>query len=152
VSWDLEEDEKELVLALSAPERYGYFIQLAVDGEEAWGLKNAEGWVLAGDEDRDAFPIWPHPDLAAACALGDWAGAVPEAIGLEELLDDLIPILEEDGIGVAVFPGLDGESAVVAPEDFRRDLEAEIELGAGDDEHDHDHDPENDHDKKSDSD
>ena len=143
MSWELAADEKELVLALSPRERYGYFIQLAVDGEETWGLKNAEGWVLAGDQDRDAFPLWPHPDLAAACALGDWEGAQPEAIGLEELLDDLIPILEEDGIAVAVFPGLDGESAVVVPEDLRRDLQAEIDLGAANhDQKEHDdHEP-----------
>jgi hypothetical protein len=144
MSWDLEMDEKEMVLALSARERYGYFVQLAVDGEEAWGLKNADGWVLAGDEERDAFPIWPHKDFAAACALEDWEGAVPEPIALEELVQDLIPILEEDGIAVAVFPGLDGESAIVTPEDLRRDLEAEIELGASN----HEHDPENDHEPK----
>ena len=152
MSWDLEDGEKEMVLALSASERYGYFIQLTVDGDEAWGLKNPDGWVLAGDEERDAFPIWPHKDLAAACALEDWEGAVPEPITLDELLQDLIPILEEDGIAVAVFPGLDGESAVVAPEDLRRDLEAEIELGASDhdDNHDHDHETENDHEPKKD--
>jgi Protein of unknown function (DUF2750) len=148
VSWELTPDEKEMVLALPARERYGYCIQLAVDGDEAWGLKNEEGWVLAGDEERDAFPLWPHPDLAAACALGDWEGAVPEPIGLDELLEDLLPILVEDGIAVAVFPGVDGESAVVSPQDFRRDLEAEIELGHSEDpdhddhdheDHDHDH-------------
>ena len=139
MSWELAADEKELVLALSPRERYVYFIQLAVDGEEAWGLKNAEGWVLAGDQDRDAFPVWPHPDLAAACALGDWEGALPEAIGLDELLADLIPILEEDGIAVAVFPGPDGESAIVVPEDLRRDLQAEIDLGsANHDQKEHD--------------
>jgi hypothetical protein len=152
VSWDLSQEEKEMVLELSARERYGYFIQLAVDGDEAWGLKNEDGWVLAGDEERDAFPLWPHPDLAAACALGDWEGAVPEHIGLDELLADLIPILVEDGIAVAVFPGVDGESAVVPPEDFRRDLEAEIELGdaEGHEHDDHDHEDDHDHDHEKD--
>lgn len=133
MSWDLEQGERELVLALSARERYGYFIQLAVDTEEAWGLKNEEGWMLAGDggdDDRDAFPIWPHPDFATACAVGDWQGAVAEPIGLDELVEDLLPILEEDGISVAVFPTPDGDSAIVAPAAFRADLEAEIELGA----------------------
>lgn len=143
MSWELADGEKEMVLALSARERYGYFIQLAVDSGEIWGLKNDEGWVLAGDEERDALPLWPHTDFAAACALGDWATAVPQPIALDELLADLIPILKEDGISVAVFPAADGDSAVVEPEDLRRDLEAEIELGASEDaeetETDHDH-------------
>lgn len=136
MSGELEPGEKELVLALSARERYGYFIQLAVDTEEVWGLKNEEGWMLAGDgseEDRDAFPVWPHPDFATACAFGDWQGAVAEPIGLDELVEDLLPILEEDGLSVAVFPTPDGDSAVVAPVVFRGDLEAELELGAADD-------------------
>lgn len=130
MSWELADGEKDMVLALSARERYGYFIQIAVDSAEIWGLKNEEGWVLAGDEARDALPLWPHADFAAACALGDWEKAVPQPIALDELLADLIPILEEDGISVAVFPAADGDSAVVEPEDLRRDLEAEIELGA----------------------
>jgi hypothetical protein len=122
VSWELADGEQEIVLALSARERYGYFVQLAVDSGETWGLKNDEGWVLA-------------------CAVGDWAKAVPQPIALDELLADLIPILEEDGISVAVFPGTDGDSAVVDPKDLRHDLETEIELGAGeeaDPEHEHD--------------
>jgi hypothetical protein len=133
MSWELEEGERELVLALSARERYVYFIQLAVDTEEVWGLGNPDGWVLAGDgtseESRDAFPLWPHPDFAAACAAADWAGATAAPIGLTELLEDLLPILEEDGHALAVFPTADGDSAIVEPEDLRRDLHAEIEIG-----------------------
>lgn len=144
MSWDLADGEREMVLALSARERYGYFIQLAVDSGEIWGLKNDDGWVLAGDEERDALPLWPHPDFAAACAVGDWAKAVPQPITLDELLADLIPILEEDGISVAAFPAPDGDSAVVEAKDLRGDIESEIELGdAGeiDAEIDHEHEP-----------
>jgi hypothetical protein len=137
MSWDLEEGERELVLAMPARERYVYFIQLAVDTEEVWGLRNPDGWVLAGDglpetegeTGRDAFPVWPHPDFAAACAVADWEGAEPAPIGLAELLEDLLPILEEDGHALAVFPDADGESAVVEPANLRRDLQAEIDLG-----------------------
>ena len=143
MSYNLETGEKELVLALPAGDRYGYFVQLTVDSEEAWGLRNPDGWVLAGDEERDAFPIWPHPDFATACAIGEWEGATPEPIGLDELFEGLLPLLEEDGMALAVFPSPDGDSAVVEPDDLRRDLEAEIELGAageGEEEEEHDHD------------
>jgi len=151
MSWELEEGERELVLALAARERYVYFVQLAVDTEEVWGLSNPDGWVLAGDAlpemERDAFPIWPHPDFAAACAVAEWEGAKPAPIGLEELLEDLLPILEEDGHALAVFPTADGDSAVVEPENLRRDLQAEIDLGRsegeseGEGEGEEDHEP-----------
>jgi len=147
MSWELEEGEREMVLALSARERYVYFIQLAVDSEELWGLRNSDGWVLAGEGlpegGRDAFPLWPHADFAAACAVADWEGAEPAPIGLAELLEDLLPILEEDGLALAVFPDVEGDSAVVEPDDLRRDLQAEIELGqpegAGEEEEGHEH-------------
>jgi hypothetical protein len=129
VSWQLAADELEEILALSARERYGLCVQLAVDAEELWGLRNPDGWVLAEDGGRDAFPLWPHPEFAAACAHGDWAGAVAEAIGLEELLHDLLPILTVDGVAVAAFPAPGGDGLIVSPESLRRDLEAEIELG-----------------------
>jgi Protein of unknown function (DUF2750) len=153
MSWELEEGERELVLALSARERYVYFIQLAVDTEEVWGLRNPDGWVLAVDAlpegERDAFPIWPHSDFAAACAVADWEGAQPAPIGLAEMLEDLLPILEEDGLALAVFPAMDGDSAIVEPEHLRRDLAAEVELGQpdgpeaeGGDGHEHEEEPE----------
>jgi uncharacterized protein DUF2750 len=129
VSWQLAPGELEALLSLSPRERYGLCVQLAVDAAELWGLRNPDGWVLAEEAGRDALPLWPHADFAAACARGGWADAAAAAIGLDELLDDLLPLLEEDGVAVAVFPAPDGGGSVVTPASFRRDLEAEIEIG-----------------------
>jgi hypothetical protein len=134
--WELAEDEARDALALPPRGRYTLFLQLACDWEEAWGLRNPDGWVLASDPDGaggDAFPLWPHPDLARACAQGPWEDAEPAAIPLDELLDALLPLLEEDRLRVATFPAPGGESWLVAPDELRRDLEAELALGgAGD--------------------
>ena len=48
---------------------------------------------------------------------------------LDELLDDLLPLLEEDGIRVAVFPSPQGEGVLVDPGELGRDLRAELALG-----------------------
>lgn len=132
--WEIGEDELQAVRAMSARERYDYFIQVVVDWEEAWGLRSPDGWVLSssllGGETQDAFPIWPHPLFAEACAHGDWEGAAPESIPLDELLEDLLPLLEEDRVQLAVFPTPEGDGVLTSPEELRRGLQAEFELGS----------------------
>lgn len=129
-TWELSDQERRQVLSLPARERYGLFLQISVDWEEAWGLHSPDGWVLSSGEDgRDVLPLWPHPGFAEACAHGSWEGTSPAAVPLDELLDDLLPLLEEDGIRVAVFPSPQGEGVLVAPDELRRDLQAELELG-----------------------
>ena len=117
-TWELSIEERRQVLALPARERYGLFLQITVD------------WVLSsGADGRDVLPLWPHPAFAEGCAHGSWEGASPAAVPLDELLDDLLPLLEEDGIRVAVFPSPQGEGVLVDPGELQRDLKAELELG-----------------------
>lgn len=135
--WEIGDDEVRAAFALSPEDRYALLLQLTCDWEEAWGLRNPDGWVLARDPARgDAFPLWPHPEFARicarACAHGPWGDAVTEAIPLAELLGGLLPLLAEDGLRVAAFPvpsAPAGESRLVSPEALRRDLEAELALG-----------------------
>ena len=128
--WELSVDERQQVLVLPSRERYGLFLQIAADWEEVWGLYAEDGWVLSSAEKgRDIFPLWPHPAFAEACAHGDWEGTEPAPIALDELLEDLLAILEEDGIRIAVFLSPDGEGIVVTPDELKHDLRAEIELG-----------------------
>jgi hypothetical protein len=130
VSWDLDEEERRLALALPTQERYSYFVQVLVDEEQAWGLRNDEGWVLGSDPERgDILPLWPHSDFATACARGSWQDAVPAEIPLDDLLEELLPLLAEDNITVAAFPIPDGDSVLVTPDALGKDLLAEIELG-----------------------
>lgn len=129
-TWVLSPDERRQMLAMPPRERYGLFLQITVDWEEVWGLHSPEGWVLSsGGDGRDVLPLWPHPELAESCAHGSWEGTRPEPVPLDELLSDLLPLLEEDGIRVAVFPSPKGEGVLVSPDELRRDLEAEMKLG-----------------------
>ncbi len=141
MSWELTEDERQLALALSPKERFSYFVQLLVDEGEAWGLRNDEGWVLGSDPERgDILPLWPHSAFAEACARGTWDDAKPAEIPLDDLLEELLPLLAEDRITVAAFPTPDGDSILITPDELGRDLRAEIELGEGGEIHDHEHD------------
>ena len=115
------------LLALPAEARTVAFFQLVADWEEAWGLKDSAGWIVS--RETDALPLWPHSAFAEACARDAWAGAVPEAIAIDELRDDLVALLEEDGLQVAVFPTPDDPGTLLSPQELRRRLDRELNLG-----------------------
>jgi hypothetical protein len=128
MSWETGENELRALQALPAADRAVQLMQLVADWEEAWGLKDEQGWVVA--RATDALPLWPHPELAGACAQGNWKGAEPAAVPLDDLLDDLLPLLAEDGLRTALFPTPDDPGLLLDAAELRRRLEAELELGA----------------------
>lgn len=127
MSWEIGEEEVRRLLALPAADRTVNFFQIVADWEEAWGLQDADGWVVG--KDTDALPLWPHSDFAEACAQGPWEGAAPAVVSLDDLLDDLLPLLEEEGLRVSVFPSPDRAGTLLPPADFRQRLEAELAIG-----------------------
>ena len=127
MTWEIGEEEAGRLLALPAADRAVQFFQLLADWEAVWGLRDSEGWVVA--KATDALPLWPHAAFAEACARDAWAGAVPEPVSLDDLLDDLLPLLEEDGLRVAVFPSPPDPGLLLAPEEVRERIERELEIG-----------------------
>lgn len=129
IRWEIGEEEALQVLTLPAADRYRSSIMLIVDWEEAWGLKDENGWIVRRNHGDEAFPLWPHSTFAQACAQGVWEGAAPGAIPLDDLLESLLPLLVEDGLLVEIFPTPEERGQVEAPGGVREDLELEMELG-----------------------
>lgn len=129
-AWEVEEGEIREILGLPAPERLAHFLQLTADWEEVWGLKDPDGWVIRrSDGEPRAFPLWPHKAFAAACTQGAWEGASPEAISLDELLDSLLPLLDEDGLRAEVFPTPTDGGVLLSSGELLHRLEDELDLG-----------------------
>lgn len=128
MTWRMGPQEFEAVIALAGPERYEYAVKKIADWQNVWGLHDENGWALAeDDEGTELLPVWPHPDLASACATGPWAGKVAQAIEASEWLEAWTPGLTGDGRGVAVFPTPDDTGVRVAPERLAADLGGELE-------------------------
>lgn len=129
IRWEIGEEEARQTLALPVADRYRSSIMLIVDWEEAWGLKDENGWIVRGNHGEETFPLWPHSAFAQACAQGAWEGAVPGAIPLDDLLESLLPLLAEDGILVEIFPTPEERGQVMASGAFREEMEREMDLG-----------------------
>lgn len=104
MAWDMHVKEFEAVVGFPAPQRYEYFIKRVTDWESVWGLHTAGGWVLASSQEGQvAFPVWPHCRFAAACSVGEWAGALGTEIPLTQFLDRWVTGLAHDDRTVTCF-------------------------------------------------
>ena len=118
--------QTESILKLPGAERYAHFIKRVCDSEEAWGLFD-DGWALAEtDRGQKVLPLWPASEYAALCATGDWARFQPRAIPLKDLLDEVLPSLEEKEVLPDIF--FTPQSWGVTPDTalLRTDLEREL--------------------------
>jgi hypothetical protein len=93
----------QAIVMLPGPQRYAYFVKRVVESGVVWSLFR-QGWALARKEDGTlVFPLWPEREFAAICADYEWTGYAPQSFGLDELLNELLPQLEGDGIATGVF-------------------------------------------------
>ena len=110
------EMEIEAVLALDGPARFDHFVKRVADSEVAWGLWRGDGWVLmANDDGKQVFPMWPAREYAQLHCTQDWAGSEVRQIPLTELVGELLPKLEQRGILPGVFPTPSGRGPTPAP-------------------------------------
>lgn len=109
---NISRKELDAVLELDAGRRYSYFISKVADRGEAWGLY-LDGWAMQKtNTNLTVFPLWPTVEYAAECATGDWAHYEPAEIELYDLLHELIPMLQADGIQLAIFPTPEGKGII----------------------------------------
>ena len=111
----LSPEELAALLKQGDEQRAQWMLQDVAGHEEAWGLEDANGWVVAklaqplppsagsGQAKGPAYalPLWPRQELAALEAAGP--AEQPRAIELETLLEELLPEIAERHWAVLAF-------------------------------------------------
>ncbi len=121
------EKEIEAVLRLDGPARFSHFIKRVVDSEMAWGLWR-DGWALmASDDGRQVFPIWPAREYAALCKVDSWSDYETEEIRLQDLVNELLPRLRSHDVIPGVFPTPGGKGVMPTVEELISALKEEGE-------------------------
>jgi hypothetical protein len=111
-------------------------IQDVATHEEAWGLQDSQGWVLAKIAQTRpggpayALPLWPRQELAALESRGP--GEEPCPVDLETLLEDLLPQVGERGWAILAF-GVADTGELFSPADFSSHLSSAWEALAEED-------------------
>jgi hypothetical protein len=112
----------QAIVMLPGPQRYEYFVKRAVEAGVVWSLFR-QGWALAKKEDGTlVFPLWPDREFATICADYEWTGYEPASFSLDELVDELLPQLEQDGIVTGVFYTPGARDVMPSAGLLRRDL------------------------------
>ena len=115
------------VSTLPGPDRYRHFVARVSDWGIVWGLRDEDGWVATADDDGNpGFPVWPHPDYAAACATDDWEGNAPAPIKVHEFVNNRLIGMAENAVAVAVFPTATLRGVLVPALQLQRDLQEEL--------------------------
>lgn len=123
---EMSDARLQAILELPPARRHAWFLQRVRETGEVWGLY-AEGWALAlDDEGRDVLPLWPTSDSARICATHLWEGFEPRLIPLQQLVEELLPDLAEEGIPLGVFFTPQGQGWPVTAAELREQL-----LGGG---------------------
>jgi hypothetical protein len=130
----IDAEQLKTVVRLPAPQRYAYFVERVTEAREVWGLYR-DGWALAKKDDGTlVFAMWPDREFAQLCAEFEWEGYEPHAFGLAELLDELLPQLQEDGLVPGIFRTPGSKGVMPTPGLLRVDLaDAQRRRGARDD-------------------
>ena len=124
MSYSINEQHINSVIALETSKRYEYFIQRVADWEELWSLKDESGWVSsANNEGLMSIPFWPHPKFAELCASDSWEGNNPSPIALSDFMSKWLPGMNHDGLSVAVFPLPEGKAVEINPLELLEQLE-----------------------------
>lgn len=115
----------QAIVMLPGPRRYEYFVKRVAETGVVWSLFR-QGWALAKREDGTmVFPLWPDREFATICADYEWTGYEAQSFALDELVDELLPQLEQDGIVTGVFYTPGARDVMPSAGLLRRDLQDE---------------------------
>lgn len=119
MSEPLRPEELDRLAAQDAAGRAEWMLTDCARSEEAWLLRDGDGWVLQklanAPEGRSpyALPLWPRQELAAMAARD--AGDRPERVELEDLIEEILPEVAERGWACLACPDAAG-GLVLSPQ------------------------------------
>lgn len=122
----LSQKQIEAVSSLPAPKRYDHFIKKVVGWKRMWGLYS-DGWAMSESQQGErVLPLWPEKEYAELCATGVWSSYEARPIELDEAIDEMIPLLKDQGIQPGVFFIPIEGSIDIDIDTFDKDLRGEL--------------------------
>jgi hypothetical protein len=109
--------EQREMMEADAGDRYEYFVKQVSEFDEAWALRDDEGFMaVEGEDGVTCFPLWPAEAYARRAAVDEFANMRPEAIPLDELLTKMLPAWAKQNVAISVFWVPPGKGVVVTAE------------------------------------
>jgi hypothetical protein len=112
----LRPEELDRLSAMDPETRAAWMLEDCARHEEAWLLRDENGWVLQklvnppANRSPYALPVWSRQELAALAARD--ADDQPECVSLEDLIEEILPEVAERGWHCLVCPDKNGGLAL----------------------------------------
>lgn len=121
--------DKELhsVSGMGAFDRYRYFIKRIADSSIIWALKDGQGeYALSEVETNILLSVWSSEEFIQSCLQGIWEDHTPVCLNIKDLNNVLLPLVNEKGYLIDVFPVNNKAGFVVTVNEFVHDLTVEL--------------------------
>ena len=117
------------VFALTASDRYEFFIDRVADYEEVWSASPGGTKLLmpSNVEGKVYVPVWPHKKFAEVAVAANFPKARVRELDFEKWMEELLPKYAEDGVVVAVFPNRNWDGVFEEAAQVKSDIESKLE-------------------------
>lgn len=109
--------------------RLEYFLYRIFECEEVWMLESDLDWFIDSRGEQFIMPLWPYERYALDCISGDWAALRAQAMSLEDLVNQLLPELDEEDVLLEIMPTQENPGCLIGASQLRAILDGMI--GAG---------------------
>lgn len=124
--YELSGDELRRVLATTAEERLGYFIDKCNETGQVWTIGAGEELIVIADQSDVPFVVaFPHPEFGQ-----DWFTTTEldevdlVAVGTEDWAKEILPGLHQAQIQVLVFPTSEAEGTLTDADELAGQMTA----------------------------
>lgn len=118
------DSEIEEIFCLTEDKKYKYFLNMAAESEQIWGLKEKNNWITIKDSNNNiTMPIWPSYDFVNYCRENQWKETVPESIDLYEFIEYWLLGMKRDGCRVLIFGDTNGSGISIDAEQLKTEVE-----------------------------
>ncbi len=116
--YSLDPIKMQQIFSQDNESRLDHFMDHVADWEELWGITDGEGWLVQAKADQPYISLWPHPYFSEDIVKRLLPKNNSQELDFEFLLEQLIPILKQEGIYIAVFPNQKWEGVLLPPTEF----------------------------------
>src|ERR1700744_88770 len=96
--------ELESVSSMGAFDRYRYFIKKVADSSTFWILIDEQNeYALSDVDNKVLLSMWSAEEYTKSCMTGVWENYIPKCFDIDELNNELIPLITERNYLIDIF-------------------------------------------------
>jgi hypothetical protein len=124
----INQQEIQHVSNLEPFDRYQYFLKKVADNEVLYTLQSPNNdWASSTVDNFEMYPIWSASEFASNSKIDGWSEFRIIELELTYFMETVLPLIDQEGLLLNVFPVAKTTGFVVKTNEFIRDINEELE-------------------------